>query len=160
MTEYGLGPINNDPSFTIMATAEAVGASRWLAPEIINPSHRYNGMPVMETKPADVFSFAMLVVEVFTGKIPFEELKNEVVALRISQGGRPEMPKDAQAMGITDGLWHLLESCWDQNPKKRPTMEEVVRRWRMFVEHDGNDNVVTMCVQSLTSSLVPFLNRP
>ena len=89
MTEYGLAHIKTDPSFTIMATPEAVGTSRWLAPEIINLSHGCSGMPVTETKPGDVFSFAMLAVEVFTGKIPFEEQRNEMVALRISEGGRP-----------------------------------------------------------------------
>ena len=46
-------------------------------------------MPVMESKAADVFAFGMFAVEVFTGKIPFEEQKNKAVVLRISRGGRP-----------------------------------------------------------------------
>jgi len=96
-------------------------------------------MPVMESKAADVFAFAMFAVEVFTGKIPFEEQKNEAVVLRISRGGRPEMPANAQAVGLTAEMWKLLESCWNQSPKKRPAMDEVVRRWRKFVENI-NDN--------------------
>ena len=128
--------INSDPSFTVAATPGAVGTSRWLAPEIINPVRKGTGMPVMESKPTDVFAFAMFAIEVFTGKIPFEEQKNEAVVLRISQGGRPEMPENARAVGLTDEMWKLLENCWQQNRKKRPTMEEVVRRWQKFVEHD------------------------
>ena len=109
-------------------------------------------MPVMESKPADVFAYAMFAVEVFTGKIPFEEQKNEAVVLRISQGGRPEMPENAQAVGLTDEMWKILDSCWQQTPKKRPTMEEVVRRWEKFVEYDDNGNVVTEYVQIFDAS--------
>ena len=110
-------------------------------------------MPMMESKPADVFAFAMLAVEVFTGKMPFDKQKNEAVVLSILRGDRPEMPKDAHAVGLTSEVWKLLESCWRQDPKKRPTMEEIVRRWQKIV--------VTGCVQValvlLTSPLVPFL---
>ena len=97
----------------------------------------------MESKPADVFAFAMVVVEVFTGKLPFEGQKDEAVLLRILEGGRPEMPRNAQVVGFTEEMWKLLEACWQQNPKKRPTMKEVVRRWRKFVEHDDDNDVVT-----------------
>ena len=148
MTEYGLAPVNSDPIFTVAATPAAIGTSRWLAPEIINPPPKNSGTLVMETKSADVFSFAMLAVEVFTGDAPFWELKNEAVAPRILQGGRPEMPANAQAVGLTDEMWRLLESCWQENPKKRPTMEEVVRRWGEFVEPNGDENgIITECVQ-------------
>ena len=134
-----------------------------MAPEIINPSHDANGMPVVESKPADVFAFAMFAVEVFTGKIPFEEERNEAIALRISRGGRPRMPENPQAIGLTNEMRELIDSCWQQDPKERPTMDEVVRRLREF-EHDdddnndnnNNDDVITGCVQIvLTSSSVP-----
>jgi len=107
-------------------------------------------MPVMESKTADVFAFGMLAVEVFTGKLPFGEQRSEAVVLRISQGGRPEMPEAAQAVavGLTGEIWKLLESCWQQNPEERPTMEEIVRRWERFVENSNDDgNSFPECVQ-------------
>ena len=103
-------------------------------------------MPVMESKAADVFAFAMLAVEVFTGKIPFEGQKNEAAVLRISQGGRPEFPEDAQAVGLTVEIWNVLESCWHQNPKRRPTMQEVVRKWQIFVANGDDLNTFPGCV--------------
>ena len=153
--------INSDPGFTVAATPGAVGSSRWLAPEIITPVRKGSAMQAMESKVADVFAFAMLVIEVFTGKIPFEGQKNEAVVLRISQGGRPEMPKNAQEIGLTDEMWKLLESCWLQNPKKRPTMEEVVRIWEKIVENDNNNGVIecvkiTLIVRTWSSA--PFSN--
>ena len=160
LTEYGLGPINSDPSFTVAATPGAVGTSRWLAPEIITPARKGSNMPVMESKAADVFAFGMFSVEVFTGKVPFEGQKNEAVVLLISRGGRPEMPGNAQAVGLTGEMWKLLESCWQQIPKKRPTMEEVVRRWQGFVANNVDNNGaigyvrITRAIRD--SSSVPF----
>lgn len=148
LTEYGLAPINSDPSFTVAATPGAVGTSRWLAPEIISPVHKGGTMPVTETKAADVFAFGMFAVEVFTGKIPFQEQKNETVVLRISKGGRPEMPEDAQEVGLTVEIWNVLESCWHQNPRRRPTMHEVVRRWEKFVASEGDLNTFPECVHT------------
>ncbi|KAF9647758.1 kinase-like protein [Thelephora ganbajun] len=141
LTEYGLAPINSDPRFTVAATSGVVGTSRWLAPEIIIPSRRGNSMSVMESKAVDVFAFGMTAVEVFTGKIPFEEQRDEVVGLHISRGGRPDMPANAQTIGLTGEMWKFLENCWHQNPKKRPTVKEVVRRWQKFVENINDDDV-------------------
>ena len=154
LTEYGLAPINSDPSFTIAATPGAVGTSRWLAPEIITSARTGGSTPVTESKAADVFAFGMFALEVFTGKIPFGELKNEAVVYRVSRGVRPEMPRNAQAVGLTDDVWTLLESCWQQDPQKRPSMEEVVRRWRVFVE-----NGVGKCVH-ITLAIAPSYSAP
>ena len=112
-------------------------------------------MLVVESKPADVFAFAMLTVEVLTGKVPFEELKNEAVVPWVLRGGRPKMPESARAMGLTDEVWELLESYWQQDPEKRPTMGEVAGRWRRFVEHN-DDGAVTECVQIANTSDLVF----
>ena len=148
LTEYGLAPINSDPSFTVAATPGAVGTSRWMAPEIITPTRKGAAMPVIESKPADIFAFAMVAIEVFTGKIPFEEQKNEAVALRISQGGRPAMPVNARDVGLTNEMWKVLESCWRKTPKKRPGVGELARRWQRSVARTDSDNrFIPPCVR-------------
>ena len=139
LTEYGLAPINSDPTFAVAATPGAVGISRWLAPELIIPSRKGTGMPVMESKPADVFAFAMFAVEVFTGTLPFEGRTFAMAALDALGGKRPEIPGNAQEIGLTSEMLKFLESCWHQDPEKRPTMEEVVRGWRKFVVCNNND---------------------
>lgn len=137
LTEYGLAPINTNPGFAIAATPGSAGTSRWLAPELITSPPNGNSMLVVETRAADVFAFGMLSVEVFTGEVPFRDLKwNEVVALHISQGDRPKMPRNAHEVGLTVEMWELLESCWQQDPGKRPTMREVVSIWQEFVKKD------------------------
>ena len=90
----------------------------------------------MESKPADVFAFAMVAVEVYTGKVPFPEEPPAMAPSRVLKGERPEMPQDSEQIGVTDDIWALLERCWQQDPKKRPTMEKVVRKWQRFVDSE------------------------
>ena len=85
-------------------------------------------MAVIGPKAADMFAFGMFAVEVFTGKIPPEEQKRETVVLRILQRSRLEIPGNAQ--DICRAYDRDLESSrWRQDPKKRPTVGEAVRRW-------------------------------
>ena len=130
-------PINSDPMFTVAATPGAVGTSRWLAPEIITPDREGRNMPVMESKPADVFAFGMFAFEVFTGDIPFKEQKNEAVVVQISRGVRPKMPANAQAVGLTTVMWEVLENCWKQKPEERLTIQKVVEHWQRPFDNGG-----------------------
>jgi len=147
LTDYGLAPINSDITFAAAATPGVVGISRWLAPELINPVCNGNIRPVMESKAGDVFSFAMLAVEVFTGAPPFEGRRPAKAALDLLGGCRPDMPGNAQAVGLTAEMWKLLGSCWQQDPEERPTMETVVRRWQKFVGNNNDDSLIPECVQ-------------
>lgn len=131
--DYGLSLITSNPSFTIAATPGVVGTSRWLAPEIINPPSNSSSKPSTSSKPADVFAFAMLAVEVFTGKVPFGSMKNEAVVISIAKGKRPEKPPAAEELGLTADMWRFIEKCWNQNPSERPNITEVVDAWEGFV---------------------------
>jgi len=46
-----------------------------------------------------------VAAEAFTGNMTSEEQNDKAVAFRISQGSRLEMPGDAQAAGLTGGMW-------------------------------------------------------
>jgi serine/threonine protein kinase len=164
LTEYGLAPINFEPSFAAVAEIPgACGTSRWLAPEFMGDTHNGTDTPAMESCPADVFAFAMVAVEVFTGKIPFEKQKTQTAAQKIAKGDRPEMPGNAQEVGLTGEMWKLLESCWHQDPKKRPKMEEVVKEWEKFVGRNSIARCVQLTPAIKSSSSVPsspFYDRP
>ena len=142
LTGFGLAPIISGPGFTTNATPDAVRNCRWLAPELINPCEMGGSTCVVESKPADVYAFGMVVCEVIACRMPFEEQKDEAVILHVLKGGRPELPANAQEIGLTVQMWDLLHACWDSDPKKRPTMDEVMRIWKKFTEGD-----VTTCVQ-------------
>ena len=131
--DYGLSPIVSNPTFTIAATPGVAGSSRWLAPEIIDPPTKASSSPITASKPADVFAFAMLAVEVFSGKVPFGNMRNESVVIQIASGKRPPKPQAAEQLGLSPEMWKFIEKCWSANPNKRPTIDEVVSTWEGFV---------------------------
>ncbi|KAF9646167.1 hypothetical protein BDM02DRAFT_277822 [Thelephora ganbajun] len=128
----------SNPIFTIAATPGVAGSSRWLAPEIIDPPRRTGSKPLAASKPADVFAFAMLAVEVFTGNVPFGNMRNELAVIHIAHGKRPAKPQGVEQLGLTAEMWKFIEKCWSANPNKRPTIDEVVGTWEEFVNGDNN----------------------
>lgn len=112
--------------------------SRWLAPEIIKPLPCATGVAV-ESKPADIFAFGMLVIEVLTGKPPFEGCSEPGAACKILRGDRPELAQNAGDVDLTDPMRDLIKRCWHENPTERPEIGKVVTLWEGFlrVENDG-----------------------
>ncbi|BFG17570.1 hypothetical protein CerSpe_038450 [Prunus speciosa] len=95
-------------------TAET-GTYRWMAPEVI------------EHKPydhkADVFSFGVVLWELLTGKLPYENLTPLQAAVGVVQKGlRPTIPRHTNPM-----LMELMERCWQQDPSLRPEFSEIVK---------------------------------
>ncbi|XVE94479.1 hypothetical protein REPUB_Repub02eG0012600 [Reevesia pubescens] len=93
-------------------TAET-GTYRWMAPEVI------------EHKPydhkADVFSFGVVLWELLTGKLPYENLTPLQAALGVVQKGlRPVIPKHTPPKFV-----ELLERCWQHEPSLRPEFSEI-----------------------------------
>ena len=120
LTGYGLAPLHADPK--LVATIED---PTWFAPELIKSPHA--ATVETESKPADVFAFGMLGIEVYTGKPPFKESSGTKLLRQILDGVRPEPPPDSEAIGLTCSVWELFQSCWHKDPRERPTVDEVVR---------------------------------
>ncbi|KAK9690698.1 hypothetical protein RND81_09G148100 [Saponaria officinalis] len=94
-------------------TAET-GTYRWMAPEVI------------EHKPydhkADVFSFAIVLWEMLSGKLPYDYLTPLQAAVGVVQKGlRPTIPKNCHPK-----FAELLEKCWQQDPALRPNFSEII----------------------------------
>jgi len=128
LSDYGLAPINSNIDLT--AAESAAGNTVWLAPEIVK------GGKVLESKPADIFAFAMLALELFTGKPPFEEQGRTKATNRMCNGGRPQFPQNAETIGLTVQIQKLLEGCWCQDPEERLTIDEVVDTLEGFPRGD------------------------
>jgi len=92
---------------------------RWTAPEILKGATKI-------TREVDIFSFGMVVIEVFTGEYPFTDLASPSVMFRITSGGRPDRPPGAQELGLVDPIWNMTVNCWQQDPVHRPMITTVV----------------------------------
>jgi len=92
-----------------------VGTLRYMAPECAN-CQEYN-------LKADVFSWAMVFYEMMTLQKPFAELRlSDYQEWVHKQGQRPNL------LGWPILLRDLVETCWSQTIRDRPTMKDVQSR--------------------------------
>ncbi|KAJ0805345.1 putative dual-specificity kinase TKL-Pl-4 family [Helianthus annuus] len=86
-------------------TAET-GTYRWMAPEVIN--HQ------LYDQKADVFSFAIVLWELVTAKVPYENMTPLQAALGVRKGLRPDVPVNTHPK-----LVELMQKGWDADPDNR-----------------------------------------
>jgi hypothetical protein len=63
-----------------------------------------------------------------TGKPPFPELHVGAVIQAVLEGRRPSRTTSCSGTPSLDGLWNLLQDCWEEQPTRRPTAGEIVER--------------------------------
>lgn len=116
------------------ATLTAAGSARWLAPELIE------GTVSSPTVQADIYSFAMAILELLTGKHPFSDVKRDASVIhRIIVLKRPPLrPSTPEVQRwLTEDLWTLLLSCWSSDANKRPLMRFVAARLKNIEDSMG-----------------------
>ncbi|KAE8056093.1 hypothetical protein FH972_012890 [Carpinus fangiana] len=91
------------------------GTYRWMAPEMIQ--HR------PYTQKVDVYSFGIVLWELITGHLPFQNMTAVQAAFAVvNKGVRPNIPGNCLPV-----LSEIMTRCWDANPDVRPPFAEVVR---------------------------------
>ena len=127
ITDFGLTTVTQNLDAMRKASDEDEDSARWIAPEILDGRGTYS-------KEADVFSFAMVTIEVrcsgpigvniwlnrikvFDGTALFSDKLPRAAMLAIAGGERPLRPTHP---ALTDRLWMLTQQCWDQEFHLRP----------------------------------------
>lgn len=104
---------------------------RFSAPELLldipSPSQSTvidcHNRPRSKMPASDVYAFGMLVLQAFSGAVPWHGYDNVAVIYRIVHGLVPPRPPHA---GLTDALWELCLECWSFDPSARPSMKTVL----------------------------------
>ncbi|KAK1588408.1 hypothetical protein Q3G72_023015 [Acer saccharum] len=99
-------------------TCEA-GTYRWMAPELFSRDPIPNGVKKHYDHKVDVYSFAIVMWELMTNKVPFKGRDNISVAYAASKNQRPSLEN------LPEEVVTLLRSCWDEDPKVRPEFSEI-----------------------------------
>ncbi|KAI3460482.1 hypothetical protein Pfo_017145 [Paulownia fortunei] len=108
VADFGVARFQNKGG---VMTAET-GTYRWMAPEVIN-HQPYD-------QKADVFSFAIVLWELVTAKVPYDTMTPLQAALGVRQGLRPKLPEKAHPK-----LLDLMQRCWEALPSNRPSFSEI-----------------------------------
>ena len=100
-------------------TTEQTGTYRWMSPEIMRSAFaRIN-------KKCDLFSYGMILFELFAHEIPYADLHDNVeVLLSVTRGDRPPIPPT-----LPPYLYELIKKCWEEDPHLRPTFDDFVKKF-------------------------------
>ena len=109
-----------------------------MAPEV-SQTHEYSF-------PADVFSFGIIMFEVLTREQAYlnyftsnKITKIDVLKNKINSSSEKLRPSTYKP--IDPFFKQLMEQCWDHNPLKRPTFEEIVKSpWFDGLEQIDKEN--------------------
>ncbi|GBB93710.1 hypothetical protein RclHR1_02220005 [Rhizophagus clarus] len=116
ITDLGLSQAVNNKS----SNNEIYGVIPYIAPEIFKGSDF--------SKEADIYSLSMIMWELTTGRKPFDNVEHDIhLIYKILEGERPKITEDTPQCYA-----NLMKSCWDPDPKKRPTIKEIrftFERW-------------------------------
>ncbi|KDQ09403.1 hypothetical protein BOTBODRAFT_137720 [Botryobasidium botryosum FD-172 SS1] len=118
------------------------GNLRWQAPEIVNASSKEE---VRRTMGTDNFAYGRVMLELFTGQIPFAYLSDNTLSIfeMVRHGQFPDRPldKDIIAKGLDDRMWDLMKHCWSMDPKERPSAAEISSHLKAALRgHPDNDS--------------------
>lgn len=95
------------------------GTVFWMAPEMVDTKQGYSAK-------VDIWSLGCIVLEMFAGKRPWSNL--EVVAAMFKIGkskSAPPIPEDTLPL-ISQVGRSFLDACFEINPEKRPTANELL----------------------------------
>lgn len=122
ITDLGLcKPVNE-----INQEEKIFGALPYVAPEVLQ-GHPY-------TQASDIYSFGIVAYELLTSLPPYYDRRVHDVnqlGVAICQGLRPQFN-----IKIPSLLADLINRCWDVNPDKRPTANEIERDLRTWQENN------------------------
>lgn len=82
---------------------------------------------ISSTKADDVFAFGTLLYEIFHGRLPLENESDEVIEREILSG---RIPRQLKHIECTDKLKKLIQSCWEYDPSRRPSILEMVAHFQ------------------------------
>ncbi|XP_072048451.1 uncharacterized protein [Amphiura filiformis] len=110
LSDFGLAREMTDSE----TTSTAKGTWRYMAPEIHTDQHF--------SFRTDIYAYGMLVLEIGTGKLPFDGMDPLQVVFRVGgENLKPIIPPD-----FPEALGDLIWRCWNANPKYRPSLAEAL----------------------------------
>ncbi|KAG8912205.1 hypothetical protein FRC02_006110 [Tulasnella sp. 418] len=118
ITDFGLSRIVEEGHTGWTTSTGVSGTHRWMAPELMLQERS------RPTTTADIYSMTLLVLEIYTGKIPFAHLDNMPFFLAIVAQKSPER-SHYSPFNPPEEIWQIWEAGWSFEPSQRPTAEDL-----------------------------------
>ncbi|GAB2294241.1 hypothetical protein Dimus_028457 [Dionaea muscipula] len=120
VSDFGLSRIKHE---TYLTSKTGKGTPQWMAPEVLRnePSD----------EKSDIYSFGVILWELATQKIPWENLNAmQVIGAVGFMNRRLDIPKDVDPKWVS-----IIESCWLSEPQSRPTFQELLEKLKELLRN-------------------------
>ncbi|KAJ6486675.1 kinase-like domain-containing protein, partial [Mycena sanguinolenta] len=121
LSDFGLATTIAEADSTVGFTSSSnrAGSVRWFAPELIDPV-KFGCKKFIRTKASDVYAYACVCLELYTGDPPFSYVQDVAAMFRVIGGERPEQPPS-----ISAAVWQVVTSAWGEDFRARPTIHDI-----------------------------------
>ena len=109
--------LKKDKWYLVKDKEKIIIEPEWTAPELILVRNQ-------SSPQADIFSFAFILYSLWNAEIPWAELSRKNICDHICLGARPEFSNSIPA---PDEYKELIEKCWHQESRNRPTIDFVLK---------------------------------
>ncbi|XP_005102046.1 serine/threonine-protein kinase STE20 [Aplysia californica] len=117
--DFGLSMMKSDTETTSTNVVTGAGSPRYAAPEVL----REEKLSLEQLKKADMYSMGLLLFELSTEVIPFEDLN--IPQLIRGKGHNGETPEFSLRLDIQ--LEYVIKDLWSFDPNSRPTSETLTK---------------------------------
>ncbi|GET54002.1 kinase-like domain-containing protein [Rhizophagus irregularis DAOM 181602=DAOM 197198] len=135
------------PAKSFLKKYDIYGVMPFMAPEVLRGNSH--------TTASDIYGFSMIMWEFTSGVPPFNNRAHELqLSLSICKGERPEIIENTPQCYVD-----LMKKCWDENPLKRPSSEEVleiIEEW-IFLPYQMKAKDIN---EKLKCNVMEFINAP
>ena len=122
LADFRLPTLLLDPTNPLASSySENVRTPQWTSPELLNSEQ--DNQPTVES---DSYALGMVILEVLSGHVPFEQFGRQSVIIKVIGGKRPERPNGPEGAWFTDNLWEMLTLCWESQPESRPSIAAIL----------------------------------
>ncbi|XP_022757322.1 serine/threonine-protein kinase mos-like isoform X5 [Durio zibethinus] len=134
VTDFGLSKLAQEKDSYGYKMTGGTGSYRYMAPEVYR-RESYG-------KSIDVFSFALIVHEMFQGGPSHRgETAEQVADKRAYEDLRPPL----SSYIYPEPIKTLLRECWHKNPDCRPTFEEIILKLEVIQQRFQRKNAMKAC---------------
>ncbi|KAG6828226.1 hypothetical protein H0H92_008759, partial [Tricholoma furcatifolium] len=142
IADFGLSSVSDKEilTWTSHSSLNSKGGTvRWQAPELFDPEGEED---ILNTNASDIYAWACVAYEIFAGQLPFAHITREATIVnRVRNGQRLDRPLDASlswnVWGLTEEIWALMETCWDFDPTRRPTIDVIIECFERSLPQDA-----------------------
>jgi serine/threonine protein kinase len=149
--DFGLSKQRGSRATFVSGITSHRGTLPWTAPELLSD-------PSRASERVDVYSFAIAMWELWTGRYPYADMREQTIMYGIMTGMRPDLPGPARREGVDadgdagagagagadaapdpepepcPGWRELMTSAWAENPSARPTFDEIATRLEAMIK--------------------------